>query len=351
MTQKITGVQRNAYELTKHLLPLLEDVTVLVPKQEINKGYDVKNWPVQYTGRFKGLLWEQTDLPLYLVQKKNKPLLVNLTNSAPLTYPHQVVSVMDMTTFINPAWFDKKFARYYQWLIPKIVRKAKVVFTISRNSQKDIARFTGVDERKIRVVYCGISDIFLSDTVPPSTIMEKLKLKQQGYFLAVSSLDPRKNFNKLIEAFTGLKTTLPLVIVGSKGKVFGDAKLDYSKIDSSRIIFTDYVSDADLKSLYRSSLCFIYPSLYEGFGIPPLEAMANGCPTIVSNTSSLPEVCGNASLYVDPYDQESITNAIGQIIKNKAIREELIKNGYENVKRFNWQRSAAKAMEQIQSVA
>jgi glycosyltransferase involved in cell wall biosynthesis len=351
LTQRVTGVQRNAYELTKHLLPLLENVSVLVPKDTINESYDIKNWPLSRCGYSKGVVWEQVELPMYLARQKGSPLLINLTNTAPLAYSQQIVSIMDMATFIRPSWFTKRFALYYQWLVPKIARNSKAIFTISVNSKQDIVRFTGVPESKIKVIHCSISDIFSSDIISNSKIVEKLGLTSQGYFLAVSSLDPRKNFQRLIEIFSEIDNQFPLVIVGSKGKVFSSMGVSDKNMDIDKIIFTNYITDEELKSLYQSSLCFIYPSLYEGFGIPPLEAMANGCPTIVSNTSSLPEVCGNASLYVDPYDKESIIAAIKQVSKNEAVRVDLVKKGHENVKRFSWKSSAFKALNEIQAIA
>jgi glycosyltransferase involved in cell wall biosynthesis len=348
LTQKITGVQRNAFELTKHLLPLIKNAMVLVPDEKINTSYKIDHWPLLRIGTLKGVLWEQVSLPLFLKKQKKQSLLINLTNTAPLSYPNQVVSIMDMTTFIEPAWFNKKFAYYYQWLVPKIVKKSRVVFTISENSKRDIVKFTGIKEDKIKVLYCGISEIFLYPSKHRSDILERLGLKHQEYLMAVSSLDPRKNFKKLIESFFETNIEIPLVIVGSKGKVFGDAGI--SNYDSSRIIFTGYISDEDLKQLYKSSLCFVYPSLYEGFGIPPLEAMASGCATIVANTSSLPEVCSDASLYVDPYDSQSIASAIKNIIYDESLRSSLVMKGFENVKRFSWELTAAKALKEIQEV-
>lgn len=348
LTQKITGTQRNSFELTKHLLPLIKDAVVLVPNDEINTNYEIKSWPLLRTGKLKGVLWEQLDLPLFLKKQKEKSLLLNLTNTAPLLYSNQIVSVMDMTTFIEPAWFNKKFAYYYQWLIPKIVKRSRAVFTISENSKRDIIKFTGIDESKIKVLYCGISEIFLDGSASRSDIIERLGLQRHSYLMAVSSLDPRKNFRKLIESFFETDIKVPLVIVGSGGKAFRDA--GFPQYDTSRVLFTGYISDEDLKQLYNSSLCFVYPSLYEGFGIPPLEAMACGCATVVANTSSLPEVCNDASLYIDPLDSKSIAAAIKEVVSNETLRVSLVTKGFENVKRFSWKSTATKALREIQQV-
>jgi glycosyltransferase involved in cell wall biosynthesis len=348
LTQKITGVQRNAFELTKHLLPLIDNLVVLIPHEDVNSSYRIDDWPLLKIGTLKGVLWEQVTLPLFLKKQKEKSLLINFTNTAPLFYSNQIVSVMDMTTFIQPAWFTKKFAYYYQWLVPKIVRRSKTVFTISENSKRDIIKFTGIDGDKIKVLYCGISDIFLLPSEHPSNILQRLRLSPQGYLMAVSSLDPRKNFKKLIESFFNTDIDIPLVIVGSKGQVFGDAGV--GEYNSSRLVFTGYIKDADLKQLYQSSLCFIYPSLYEGFGIPPLEAMASGCPTIVANTSSLPEVCNEASLYIDPNDSHSIAAAIKKVVEDESLRSFLVEKGFQNVKRYSWELTAKKALKEIKEM-
>jgi glycosyltransferase involved in cell wall biosynthesis len=345
LLQKITGVQRNAYELTKHLLQIESNFVVLVPEGKINVGYNVDDWPILQVGKWKGITWEQCSLPVFLRKQKERPLLINLTNTAPLFYSNQVVSIMDMTTFIEPAWFNKTFAYYYQWLVPRIVKRSKIIFTISENSKRDIVRFTGVDENKIKVLYCGISEVFLKPVQQKPDVLERLSLEFGGYLMAVSSLDPRKNFSRLIESFLQTDIEIPLVIVGSKGKAFGDAGI--GGYDSSRVIFTGYVCDEELKVLYSACRCFVYPSLYEGFGIPPLEAMASGCATIVSNTSSLPEVCNDASLYVDPYDSQSIGAAIKTILNNESLRVSLVNKGFENIKRFNWGSTAAKAFKEI----
>jgi glycosyltransferase involved in cell wall biosynthesis len=349
LTQKQTGVQRNAHQLTKNASIYFPEIIVLVPKQEINTSYDLEGLNLVKIGYNKGIIWEQLDLPLFL-SSKGKDLLVNLTNTAPVTYSNQIVSIMDMSTFINPSWFSKSFAYYYKFLIPKIAKKAKIILTISKSSKNDIFKYLNVSKEKVKVIYCSVSSQFKTnkvDSAASSQILGKISIEKGGFFLAVSSLDPRKNFNSLIEAYLNFKNPqIKLVIVGSKNSLFGESKLLEESL-SENIIFTGYLSDDELVVLYQFALCFIYPSLYEGFGIPPLEAMACSCPVIVSNTSSLPEVCGSAAIYINPYDINSITNAMNEVSENEELRNSLITEGKKQLMKFSWQESGRTLVEEI----
>jgi len=350
LTQQQTGTQRNAYELTQSLLKLTGNITILVPPSEILDAYDTSNMPIKVIGINKSALWEQIDLAYFMALKKNS-ILINLTNTAPYLLRQQIVSIMDMAVFINPAWFNWKFSTYYKWLVPKIARRSLQVITISTSSKTDIVKYTGIPESKVKIINCAVPSRFqelinsmkIDET---NSLLEKLDVKQNNFFLAVSSLDPRKNFLKLVEAYQLTESKIPLLIVGRKSNTFADLNLSDQQTTAD-IRFTGYLTDTELVILYQSALCFLYPSLYEGFGIPPLEAMACGCPTLVSNTSSLPEVCGSASVYVDPNDVVEISNAIKQISADVELRENLIQEGYKQVNKFNWDTSAKLMLAEI----
>ena len=158
----------------------------------------------------------------------------------------------------------------------------------------------------------------------------------------------RKNFKNLILAFNRLDIEdLELIIVGSDHSVFKNQDLKKVIQSNKHTHFTGYLSDDELAQLYKNAMLFIYPSLYEGFGIPPLEAMAFGCPTIVSNITSLPEVCGDAAYYVDPYDINDIAKGMKEVLENDNLRSNLINKGYDRVKLFSWEKSAMKIIEVI----
>ncbi len=341
LTQPITGTQRFAIELCRGLKQLRPDVVLLAPDNILQKDI-AEELDVQVVGRIKkGIIWEQVELPL-LLRKRGNPLLINLCNLAPLAYHNNLVSVLDLSFHLHPEWFSRPFALLYNFVIPRVARKARQVVTISENSRQDIVQHFGVPASRVDIVYPSVSGIFLNPPVQPPAN------RYGRYVLAVSSIDPRKNFRGLIEAFkAGKFGNTKLVIVGTEYKVFADNTLKTLVTGDPRIVFTGYLSDEELVGLYQHALGFAYPSFFEGFGIPPLEAMACGCPTLVANTTSLPEVCGDASVYVDPYDVNSIRDGLDKLLNDEILRSELIRKGYQRLAHFNWQDSARKLAQLI----
>ena len=313
---------------------MLPELKFVAPPSVIHPELAAELGVVTFGKLHQNLLWEQLELPVYL-RRRGNPLLINLCNVAPVLYHRNVVSVLDLSFHLHPEWFSKQFSTLYNFVVPYTARRAKRVVTISTNSKNDIIQHLGIPESNIEIIYPSISSIFKqapshSSANPYGT-----------YILSVSSLDPRKNFAGLIRAF--LAADLPntqLLIVGSANKVFADQGLKSLIGDNKRITFTGYVSDEELANLYRHAALFAYPSYFEGFGIPPLEAMAAGCPTLVSNTTSMPEVCGEASYYVDPYDIVSIKKGLTELIHNQELRNELVKKGYQQIAKYSWSESA-----------
>ncbi len=332
LTQRITGVQRFAFELGRELIKLQPNVIFLVPSNsKLVVNTDELN--VKRIGLSRGVVWEQLFLPAYLFLK-GSPLLINLGNTAPLIYQNKISSIMDMAVYVNPKWFTQTFVRYYKFLFPRILATSKVVLTISENSKKDIINYLKNKTVEIVNVSCGVNKLMADN-------MNKEVDSKESYILAVSSLEPRKNFAKLISAFNLLSTNVKLRIVGTSGKVFADHQLHEQITNNKNIEFTGYLSDEDLSLQYSNALFFVYPSLYEGFGLPPLEAMSLGCPVVVSNTSSIPEVCGEAALYFDPHDVRDISAKLKNMIDDKELRNKLKFLGEEQVTRFSWKRSAS----------
>ncbi|MBA2849530.1 glycosyltransferase family 4 protein [Thermosulfuriphilus ammonigenes] len=341
--QKVTGVQRWALEISYHLSRLDSSLKFITFKQNLDPSRDHLN--VLFCGFFRGHLWEQIDLPLFLYRKGN-PLLINLCNTAPLLYVNQLVSILDLSFIRNPSWFSKKFVLFYRFLIPKIAKRAKKIITISEFSRQEIVSLLNIPGEKIEVIYCGVSERlkFFSQKDFPN--------KYGQYILTVSSLNPRKNFGNLILAFNKLKLkNLKLVIVGDfDSRVFSNQVLSDLILGNPNIIRVGYVSDQELSGLYKNALLFVYPSLYEGFGLPPLEAMSCGCPVVVSNIASLLEVCGTAAYYVNPHDINDIARGIYTVLKNKDLRDDLIKKGYDRARLYTWHGSAQKMMRLIREV-
>ena len=172
----------------------------------------------------------------------------------------------------------------------------------------------------------------------PSSQFKNKNLEKEKYLLTVSSIEPRKNLPRVIEAFLSLDIDYKLIIVGSRNKTFANSKFADSLL-TDRIEFTGYLSDEKLIEIYNRAEIFIYASLFEGFGIPPLEAQACGCPCIVSNVTSLPEVYGNSVEYCNPKEVDDIARAIKSLIEDKTARKKLIKEGLNNFGKYNWDKS------------
>ncbi len=331
-----TGVERFAYEICKALITLGVNFTIICPKKEhINKAYDIEKFHIIRFGIGRSHVWEQLILPLYFIGKTNYTV-ISLTGLGSILIPNKIMAIHDLSFLENPKWFSKEYYYYYKVMTPLAARTSKRIITVSNFSKSEIMKFYEfVPSDKIFVVYNAISEDFYK---------KNKKRDKQAYFLAVSSMDPRKNFTRLIHAFESIKE-YKLLIVGGKNKVYGE--LD-NNTNNKNVKFLGRVSDEELINLYINAEAFIYPSLYEGFGIPPLEAMALGCPVLASDIPVLHEVCNDAAIYFNPMDENNMQDTI-MSFHNKKESEKvmLIEEGYNNIKRFSWTESAKKIQKMI----
>lgn len=331
LTQPLTGVQRFSLEISKQLNLIRNDLIFLVHcKNEIIDQSLLNLFNIQEIKGGKGHYWEQVTLPCYL-NSIGKPLLINLANTAPIFYINKISTLHDIIFIKYPKSYSWKFRSFYKILIPLILKTSKKVITVSNYSKEDICNYYKVDSKTINVVYNSYSEIFYSDRL----------IEKKNYALAVSSPNLHKNFNSMIDAFLSSKINLDLKIIGSLSNVFDSPK--YSS--DERIDFLGRVSDKELVELYKNAKFFIFPSLYEGFGIPPLEAQACGCPVVSSNASSLPEVLSQSAYFFDPLNLKSISDALVKIDSDGELREELIQKGFINIQRFSWTKSATQLNE------
>ena len=262
-----------------------------------------------------------------------------------------VVTIHDLSVLRHPECHPEDRTDFWSKEIYKVAERATKIITVSEFQKQEIIELLGVDADKIHVVYLGVESKFRPYNQEDSQdVLQKYGLEYKQYSLVVSTIEPRKNFIRLLKAFEQLPKSMrrsyPLAVVGDKGWMSGEIhKVITGLIEKKEAVRLGYVDEADLPYLYASAAVFLYPSIYEGFGLPVLEAMASGTPVLTSNTSSLPEVAGEGCLLIDPYSIEDITTAWQNILGDLALREELSEAGIIQAKKFSWQRCAQQTIE------
>lgn len=336
LSHPMTGINRFAYELCKALSRLFE-FTIIAPKGRILPEYDIRGLKIIEYGRLKSHLWEQISLPLFLSSKKNYVLL-SFSGLGPLLSKSKISTIHDVSFLHNPDWFSKGYYLFYKILTPLIIRTSQAILTVSEFSKSEILKYYDVKPEKIHVVYNAVTKALENST--PDNQKEK-------YILTVGSLDPRKNFKTLIRAFSDERLKhLELRIVGGTNKVFGE--LGYDMQNYPNIKFLGRISDEELRNQYRHAHLFILASLYEGFGIPPLEALTNGCPIALSDIPVFHEIFEDAAVYFNPRDIDGITSAILKSYNNSMPSSDDSTNRV--LKKFSWDSSAEKIHLLLQSI-
>jgi glycosyltransferase involved in cell wall biosynthesis len=238
-------------------------------------------------------------------------------------------------------------------MMPRFLRAADAVIAVSECTKRDAIRFYRIPEEKITVIYEGVNPRFRPASPEAIAAVRARYGLPERFILYVGTIEPRKNLTTLLEAFHHLLATydLRLVIVGKKGWLYERFFRRLRELGlENRVLFTGYVPDEDLPAIYSAADLFVFPSLYEGFGLPVLEAMACGTPVICSNTSSLPEVAGDAALLVDPTDARALTGAMEQVLTNERLWATLRAKGMERARGFTWEKAAYRTWEVYQQV-
>jgi glycosyltransferase involved in cell wall biosynthesis len=324
------------------ILPNLSNVTVR------------QLWPSIYP------IWENVALP-FAAHNDQLDVLHCLGNTAPIFVSSRVrlvLSIMDVMflqtgEFLpRPTTRYQKFGRLYRaLLVPFVARLANKIITISEFSKKDILDLvSGVDEDQISVTHLSCDLIFLNESIGAGNSAGRIaEIIHDPFVFCLGANDPRKNTVSLVRAYLRLlkQNNIPENLVIS-GYANWEKSESYRVVKEagaeSRVKFLDFITIDELAMLYRNAVVFVYPSLYEGFGIPILEAFSSGCPVIASNVTSIPEVGGDAALYFDPLTEDDIAQALVQVLSNSLLRKSLIAKGYERAKQFSWAETASKTL-------
>jgi len=367
-----TGTENYSYQLLKSLSEIDNRNKYIVYLRQI--AVPGVNWPANF--QFKKIswqrLWTQGGLARQTFADKLDVLFVPAHTIPIIRRPglKTVVTVHDLGSEYLPGMHQVK-QRFYLGFMQKVqLRSATKIIAVSEATKEDLVKKIGIDSKKIKVVYEGY-DKKLFRPIRGDLLVNSLKrydLQSGNYFLFVGTVQPRKNLERLIKAFSSFvirhssnlkkiriaKNELQLVIAGSKGWLSDEIyKLPKKLGIDEKVKFLGYVSDQDLPALYSGAVALTFPSLFEGFGLPILEAQASGCPVLTSNISSMPEVAGPAaaggSVLVDPYSVDGIVKGMERV-KLEGERGKLIKAGFENIKRFSWEKCAKETLEVLENV-
>ncbi|KKR21063.1 MAG: Glycosyl transferase group 1 [Candidatus Moranbacteria bacterium GW2011_GWA2_39_41] len=342
-----TGIEEYSYQVIKHLVDKLQNHEVVLymrKDQEIDFALP-ENWRVRKINFV--YLWTQMGLSLELLFHPVDVLFV-LAHIVPLFHPKKtIVTIHGLEYEVIPRAYSA-WARFYMRLsIKKSCQWAQKIISVSRNTKQDLINLYNVSEDKIQVIYEGYEEKDIAscrDEAVPRLYGD------EPYLLFIGRLEERKNILGIVKAFEILKEkyAIPhkLVLAGKSGYGFSQIELaiGMSKY-KDEIVQLGFVKDEDKFALIASADVFMFPTFYEGFGIPVLEAQSVGVPVVTSNTSSMPEVTGDSAILVDPREPEFIAERSYEIISNKDLRDDIIQKGYENIKRFSWEKCAVQIAE------
>ncbi|WP_129630514.1 glycosyltransferase family 4 protein [Candidatus Oscillochloris fontis] len=300
--------------------------------------------PIPISPRLLTILWQRLRLPLPVEHWVGKLDILHAPDFVlPPTRARALLTVHDLTFMVRPETADAGLRRYLEVAVPRSLRRADLVLADSQATRADLQRLLGVSPDRVRVLYPGVNPRF--HPMPPEAV-EPIRAQlglPASFLLFVGTLEPRKNLVRLIEAFgalgaAGAYPDLHLVIAGRRGWLYKEIFATVTRLSlHERIRFLDFVDDAHLPAVYNLARAFIYPSLYEGFGLPVLEALACGTPVVTANTSSLPEVVGTAAILVDSHDPQAIAAGVQQALAHSS---ELRTAGPPQAASFRWETAA-----------
>lgn len=302
-------------------------------------------WPAY--GPAARVMWEQIVQPVVLRQK-GVDLAHGLAFVVPLLSPcPTVVTIFDLSFLRFPDSFRRANRTYLRTFTPLSTRRAQRVITISQHTKRDVIRLLGVPAEQVDVIHCGVDPAFRPRPIEEVQAFRQRRGLPERFILFVGTLEPRKNVRRLVEAYAQIRDLgVRLAIVGGKGWLYEDIFASVERLGlRDEVLFAGYVLAEELPLWYNAADLFVFPSLYEGFGLPPLEAMACGTPVISSNAASLPEVIGEAGLMVAPQDVEGLAADMRRVLTDENLRAQLREQGLRQARKFSWEKAARQTVE------
>ncbi len=299
--------------------------------------------------------WRQFILPLLLRKYAiDVCFFTNFVSAIAAPCP-TVLTIHDLSFKLFPKTHSLRNVLWARSLVPVSTRRSRHIIADSHNTKLDLANVMNIDSDKVDVIHLGASPEFNPEPQPDDEEVLRFFGVKKPYVLFVGTLEPRKNINLLVKGFDRVAKSRPdiqLVLAGRRGWM---AQAIFDELDRrdllGRVHITGYVRDEYLPALYRQAKALVYPSLYEGFGLPPLEAMASGTPVIISMSSSLPEVVGDAGLYIDPLDEGDLAQAIERVLSDEELAARLSAMGLKRARQFKWKNVAGKTLALLREVA
>jgi len=342
LTRPMTGVDRVAVELLNALQALsLEEggdvVQLAIPVDcAVDTNQALPNIPIAFKGKRRGQGWEQFEL----LRVDKDAWLLNLCNMGPLLRARQATMIHDAQVYLSPESYSWAFRTWYRFALPRLARRSAVLLTVSEYSKNELEQVGAFPKGKAQVIYNGVDHMDRIEA--DDSILVKHQLKPGDYLLALGSRAKHKNTALLLDLMRELPAeAAPLVLVGGGGL---DSFVDPELVASGRVILTGRIDDASLKALYANAMLFLFPSITEGFGLPPLEAMRCGCPVLASMGGAIHEVCGDAASYADPHRPHTWAEPLQALIDSSARRNRLRQLGHAQAASFTWRQSAQQVL-------
>lgn len=325
----ITGVERYAHEISKRIHPRPRFIS-----------------PSRRTGQVGGHVWEQLTLP---TQTRPGEVLWSPANAGPWVARKHAVTMHDASIFDHPEWFKPAFAAWTRLSWKVLARRAEAIITVSNFSRERLVRHLRIAPEKIQVILNGVGKPFEPQSQNHIEFVKQKHKINKPYFLFVGTIEPRKNLNLLLSAWQHAKLdSHDLILSGSEGRVFKSAQKSSQPIGlSSNLV---HVPDEDLPALYAGATAFVSPSLYEGFGLTALEAMACGAPVIATRIPAYAEIMGDSALLIDPHEPRELAEAMKTIASDRSLAESLRERGFQRAAELTWDESARKTQALLESL-